>query len=115
MNLKRNNKKIKRNKKTSHAQRFKERMGEYYEEKPLKIHMKRKKDNYSENLDLINKNKNVTRKKPMKAQTVTVESKKGKTTIKHPRETKNFANKKWQKINQNCCYLENLTLILKKF
>ena len=82
----------------------------------LKFTRKDKKDNYREILDVINKNnENVKRKEPMKAQTVTVESKKAKTTIKHPRETKNFANKKWQKINQNCCYLENLTLILKKF
>ena len=82
----------------------------------LKFTRKDKKDNYGEILDVINKNnENVKRKKPMKAQTVTVESKKAKTTIKHPRETKNFANKKWQKINQNCCYLENFTLIMKKF
>ena len=30
--------------KKTYAQRIKERMGEYYEEKPFKIHVKRKKD-----------------------------------------------------------------------
>ena len=45
MNLKRNEKKIKKKKlKKTYAQRIKERMGEYYEEKPFKIHVKRKKD-----------------------------------------------------------------------
>ena len=46
MNLKRNEKKIKKKKKLkkTYAQRIKERMGEYYEEKPFKIHVKRKKD-----------------------------------------------------------------------
>ena len=49
--------------KKTYAQRIKERMGEYYEEKPFKIHAKRKKDNYSEILDVINKsNENVKRK-----------------------------------------------------
>ena len=43
-------------------------MSEYYEEKPCKIQLKRKKDNYSEILDVINKNnENVKRKKPTKA------------------------------------------------
>ena len=37
MNLRGNKKKIKGDKKT-YAQRIKERMGEYYEEKPSKIH-----------------------------------------------------------------------------
>ena len=49
--------------KKTYNQRIKERMGEYYEEKPFKIHAKRKKDNYSEILDVINKsNENAKRK-----------------------------------------------------
>ena len=48
-------------------------MGECYEEKPFKIHVKRKKIT-TVFLDAINKNnKNVKRKKTMKAQTMTVE------------------------------------------
>ena len=39
-------------------------MGEYYEQKPFKIHAKRKKNNCSEILDVIYKNsENVKRKK----------------------------------------------------
>ena len=54
-------------------------MGEYYEEKPIKIHAKRKKDSYGEILDVIIKiNKHVKRNNPTKAQTRTVESKKAK-------------------------------------
>ena len=100
----------------TYAQRVKERMSEYCEEKPFKIHAKRKKDNYGEILDVINNdNGNVKRKKRMKAQTKTVESKRVKTTIKHPSKEKIFVNKKWWKMIQNSCYLENLILILKKF
>ena len=100
----------------TYAQRVKERMSEYCEEKPFKIHAKRKKDNYGEILDVINNdNGNVKRKKRMKAQTKTVESKRAKTTIKHPSKEKIFVNKKWWKKIQNSCYLENLILILKKF
>ena len=36
----------------TYAQRVKERMSEYCEEKPFKIHAKRKKDNYGEILDV---------------------------------------------------------------
>ena len=44
MNLRGNKKKIKRDKKkTTYAQRVKERMGEYYEEKPFKITRKKKR------------------------------------------------------------------------
>ena len=100
--------------KQTYTQHIKERMGEYYEEKPSTFHAKRKKDNYREILDVTNKNnENVITKKPMKAQTMTVGSKRVKTKIKHPRQRKNAANKKWQKIIQNFCYLENLTLIPK--
>ena len=74
MNLKKDKKKI-RMKKT-YSQRINERMGEYYQEKPFKVHAKRKKDNYGEILDVINKNnENVKRKKATKAQTMTVQSK----------------------------------------
>ena len=91
-------------------------MGEYYEEKPFKIHAKRKRNKYGEISNVIKKNnENVTRKKPTKAQTMTVESSKAKTSIIHLRQRKNFANKKWRKTIRNCCYRENLTLILKEF
>ena len=64
-------------------------MGNYYEEKSFKIHTKRKKVSYGEILDVIIKiNKHVKRKNPTKAQTRTVESKKAKTTIRHPSERK---------------------------
>ena len=54
-------------------------MGEYYEEKPIKIHAKRKKDSYGKILDVIIKiNKHVKRNNPTKAQARTVESKKAK-------------------------------------
>ena len=54
-------------------------MGECYEEKPIKIHAKRKKDSYGEILDVIIKiNKHVKRNNPTKAQARTVESKKAK-------------------------------------
>ena len=43
MNLKRNKKKIKRNKKKSYAQRIMETMGEYYEENHLKFTRQEKK------------------------------------------------------------------------
>ena len=39
-------------------------MGEYYEQKPFKIHTKRKQGNYGQFLDVINQNnENVKRKK----------------------------------------------------
>ena len=61
-------------------------MGEYYEEKPFKIHANRKRDKYSEISNVIKKNnENITRKNPTKAQTMTVESSKANTTIIHPR------------------------------
>ena len=51
--------------------------------------MKRKKDNYGEILNVINKNnKNVTRRKLTKTQTIVVESSKTKATINHPRQRK---------------------------
>ena len=61
----------------------------------LKFTWKEKKNDYREILGVINKSKeNVKRKKTTKAQTMTVESKRVKTTIKHPMQSKiNFANK----------------------
>ena len=48
----------------------------------LNLREKKKKYNYGEILDFINKNsENVKRKKPTKAQTMTVETKRAKTTI----------------------------------
>ena len=67
-------------------------------ENHLKFTQKEKKDNYGEILNVINKNnKNVTRKKPVKTQTMVVESGRAKTTINHLRKRKNFASKKWWK------------------
>ena len=60
-------KKLKKKLKKTYAQRIKERMGEYYEEKPFKIHVKRKKDEYGEILDVINKNRNIKKKKTNKS------------------------------------------------
>ena len=76
MNLRRNKKKIKINKKT-YAQTIKGKMGKYYEAKPFKILAKRKKDSYREILGVINKkNENFKIKKTKqnkKTQTVTGE------------------------------------------
>ena len=70
-------------------------MGEYYEEKPFKIHAKRKRDKYGEVLNVIKKsNENVTRKKLTKAQTMTVKSGKAKTTIIQPRQRKKICSQK---------------------
>ena len=89
-------------------------MGEYYEKKPLKIRTKRKKRiNMVKFQMFLKNNENITRKKPTKAQTMTVESSKAKTTIIHPRQRKKIHNKKWWKTIQNCCYQQNLTLIFK--
>ena len=69
-------------------------MNEYYEEKPFKIQLKTKKDNYSEILDIINKNnENVKRKKTTKAQTMTVESKRAKQQLNIQGKEKNVAYK----------------------
>ena len=74
-------------------------MGEYYEEKPFKIHAKRKKDKYGKTSNVIKKNiENVIRKNSTKAQTMTVESSKGKTTIIQPRQRKKLCK---QKIAEN--------------
>ena len=43
---------------------------------------------------LLKNNQNVTRKKQTKAQTMTVESSKAKTTIIHPRQTKKLCEQK---------------------
>ena len=49
-------KKIKKNKfKETYALRIKKKMGEYYEKKQFKSHAKRKKDNYSNILNVIKK------------------------------------------------------------
>ena len=68
---------------------------EYYEKKPFKIHAKRKKDNYGEILNAINKNnKNVTGRKPTKTQAIVVESSRTKATINHPRQRKKLREQK---------------------
>ena len=84
-------------------------MGEWYEEKPFKIHAKRKRDKYGEISNLIKKNnENVTRKKPIKAWTMTIEWSKAKTTIIHPRQRKKICEQKMAKNNSNL-------LLLRKF
>ena len=50
---KKNRKRLKK----SYAQRVKERISEYYEEKPFKIHAKRKRDKYNEISNVIKKKK----------------------------------------------------------
>ena len=43
-------------------------MDKYYEEKPFKIHAKKKRDKYGKTSNVVNKNnESVTRKKPTKA------------------------------------------------
>ena len=75
-------------------------MGEYYEEKPFKIHAKRKRDKYGEISNVIKKNnENVTRKKPTKPQTMTVESSKAKTTTIHQMQRKKFQEQKMAENN----------------
>ena len=70
-------------------------MGEYYEEKPFKIHAKRKQYDYGEILDVITKNnENIKRKNTKKALTMTDESKRANTTIKYPRERKKLRERK---------------------
>ena len=59
--------------------------------------------------------KTLKEKKTANAQTKTVESRKAKTTIKHPRKRKRLCEEKMAENNSSCCYLENLTLIPKKF
>ena len=91
----RGNKKNRKSTKRTYTQRVKERMGDYYEEEPFKIHAKRKIDKYGEISNAIKKNnENVSRKKPTKAQTTTVESSKAKTTIIHPRQRKRLHKQK---------------------
>ena len=93
-------KKKKEEVKKTYTQRVKERMGEHYEEKTFKIHTKRKKYKYGEISNVIKENnKNVKRKKPKKAQTMTAESSKAKTTIIYPRQRKNLRKQKlWKTI-----------------
>ena len=93
-------KKKKEEVKKTYTQRVKERMGEHYKEKTFKIHTKRKKCKYGEISNVIKENnKNVKRKKPKKAQTMTAESSKAKTTIIYPRQRKNLRKQKlWKTI-----------------
>ena len=71
-------------------------MGEYYEKIQFKIHAKKKRDKYGEILNVIKKNNenNFTRKKPTKAQIMTVESSKANITIIHPRQRKKLSEQK---------------------
>ena len=61
----------------------------------LKFTRKEKKDKYGETSNVIKKNiDNVIRKNSTKAQTITVESSKGKTTIIQPRQRKKLRERK---------------------
>ena len=63
----------------------------------FKIHThKKKRDKYGEILNVIKKNNenNFTRKKPTKAQIMTVESSKANITIIHPRQRKKLSEQK---------------------
>ena len=94
-------KKNRKSSKKNYTQRVKERVGEYYEEKPFKIHAK-KRDNNSEISNVIKKNnENVTAKKPTKAQAMRVESNKAKTTIIHPRKRKKLCEQKMADSNNS--------------
>ena len=72
-------------------------MGEYRENKPIKISIKLKNNNYGDIVAVENeKNKNnVPRKKPQKSQTVKREA------HKHPRERKKFTENRMAKKNSN--------------
>ena len=92
--------KIGRGRKKSYTQRVKERMGEYYEEKPFKIHEKEKKDKYGDISNFIEKNnENVIRKKPTKAQIMTAKSSKAKATIIRLRQRKKLCKQKMAENN----------------
>ena len=95
--------------KKPYTQRVKERMGEYYEEKPFKIHAKRKRDKCGEISNVFKKNnvtrKNVTRKKPTKAQKTTVQSSQAKTTIIYPRHRKKLREQKMAENNSKLLLL----------
>ena len=84
-------------------QRVKETMGEYPENKPIKISIKLKNNNYGDIVAVENeKNKNnVPRKKPQKSQTVKIEAEKFIQTPKHPRERKKFIENRMAKKNSN--------------
>ena len=97
---KKKNKKNRKRSKKSYTQRVKERMGEYYEEKPVKIHAKRKRDKYGEISNVIKKQWKCYKKK-------TDEGTNNDSWIK---QGQIFTRGK-----ENYCYQENLTLILKKF
>ena len=101
MNL-RGNKKKKEEVKKTYAQRVKERMGEHYEEKTFKIHTHThtQKDKSGEISNVIEENnKNVKRKNSKKAQTMTAESSKAKTTIIYLRQRKNLRKQKMMENN----------------
>ena len=81
-------------------------MGEYYEEKPFKIHANRKTDKYGEISNVTKKNnENVTRKKPTKAQTMTVEWSKAKTKIIHLEQRKKLCEQKMAENNSKLLLL----------
>ena len=88
-------KKYRKRSKKTYTQPAKLKMGEYYEEKPFKIHAKEKRDKYDGISNVIkNNNENVKRKKLTKAQTMTVKSSKTKTTIIHPKQRKELREQK---------------------
>ena len=77
-------------------------MGEYPENKPIKISIKLKNNNYGDIVAVENeKNNNVPRKKPQKSQTVKIEAEKFIQTPKHPRERKKFIENRMAKKNSN--------------
>ena len=75
-------------------------MRKYYEEKPLKISSKRRKNNIGQVKKVIKKTDEISQqKKPKRAETTIIEPTKSTATIKHPRERKelikeNIAKKK---------------------
>ena len=84
--------------KKSYAERVKSRMGEYYEEKSLKISSKDRKNNMGEIKKVIEKtDKILQRKKPKRAETTIIEPTESTTTIKDLRERKKLAEEKMAK------------------
>ena len=63
----------------------KSRMGEYYEEQPLEISLKGRKNNMGEIKKVIKQTDEISqRKKPKRAETTIIEPTESTITIKHP-------------------------------
>ena len=89
-----NRKKLKK----SYTKRVKSRIGQYHQEKPLKISSKRRKNNMEEIKKAIKKTDEFPqRKKPKRAETTIIESTELTKAVKHPSERKKWQNKQHSK------------------